>query len=595
MTAHSRLRNVAAMLIAATFCALPTSLFAAAPAELYKQAADHFTAGRWTESAAEFRKLITETEAAAGDAAASADPATRQLVGLARFYLSESLIRSDRSAEAIDVLKPLLADTAGAAELDPALLAIARYRLGEAHYLADQTSEARAAFQAYVDAATASGTSTATMPRVVFYLGDLATRAGDHTAAAEWHGRFTATYPDDELFTTAAARHVEAFLKSEQFLAAWTAVRGQYQAADSAPSFALLAAEASAGLDRFDDAAKAYDRYLTVAGEADAERDRALYASAWNLRKLARNADAAARFDELVRTQPKSRYRADAAYRAAEYYFEQSQFDEALKRVREARTTADADLLPFVLNIEFQTALALNDRPAAEAVLAMFVAKCPTHEIAQQADYWKAELAYRAEAWDEAAEQFSALITSAEDKRSPWYAAAVGRHIEALAQAGRWAETIVAVAAARIQLPGSAESFQWEYLAGRAHAARAEFREAREAYVRVLADEKSKGTETALLAQFMNAESYLHQRDYTTALAEYEKVLAQNGFAEWRAAGRLQAGKCLEQLGRRTEAMAHYDRLLAESADSPYAADAARRREAVLQQAEAPAGNVQRK
>lgn len=595
MTAYSRTWNVAAMLIAATFCALPTSTFAAEPAELYKQAADHFTAGRWTDSAADFRKLITEAEAAVGDAAASEDPATKQLVGLAHFYLSESLIRSDRSAEAIDVLKPLLTDAALAAETDPALLMIARYRLGEAYYLADRTSEAREAFQAYVDAAAASGTSTATMPRVIFYLGDLATREGDHAEAGEWYARFTAVYPDDELFATAAARHIEALLKSQQYLAAWTVVRGQYQAADSAPNFALLAAEASAGLDRFDEAAKAYDRYLATADAADAERDRALYASAWNLRTLDRNADAAARFDELVRTQPKSRYRADAAYRAAEFHFGESRFDEAGKRLREARTTADADLLPFVMNLEFQAAMALDDRAAADDVLALFVEKCPSHEVAQHADYWKGELAYRAEAWDDAAEKFAAVIAAEKDKRSPWYAAAVGRHIEALAQAGRWSETIVAVAAARVQLPGSGESLQWEYLAGRAHAARAEFREAREAYARVLADEKSKATETAILARFMNAESYLHQRDYATALAEYEKLFTQDGFAEWRAAGRLQAGKCLEQLGRRAEAMAQYDRLLAESADSPYAADAARRREAALQQAEAPAGNVQRK
>ena len=45
----------------------------------------------------------------------------------------------------------------------------------------------------------------------------------------------------------------------------------------------------------------------------------------------------------------------------------------------------------------------------------------------------------------------AAVIAAEKDKRSPWYAAAVGRHIEALAQAGRWSETIVAVAAARVQ------------------------------------------------------------------------------------------------------------------------------------------------
>jgi hypothetical protein len=120
-----------------------------------------------------------------------------------------------------------------------------------------------------------------------------------------------------ELFASAAARHVEALLKSGDFLSAWAAVRGQYQASDSTPGFALLAAEALGGLGYHAEADTAYGRYLATAGEADGERDRVLYASAWNLRKLTRNADAATRFDELVRTQPKSRYRADAAYRAA--------------------------------------------------------------------------------------------------------------------------------------------------------------------------------------------------------------------------------------------------------------------------------------
>jgi len=585
MTAQSRNFNVAAILVAATFCALPPTVRAADPQEYYRQASEHFTAGRWEQAAAEFRRVIDEA-----DAQPKADAAAMPLVEPARFYLAESLVRGGKSAEAIEALRSFIA-----ASQDEALLPIARYRLGESCYLADRGGEAREAFQTLIDEATKSGTSPATMPRTLYYLGELSTRDGDHAAAAAWFGTLTAAYPQDDLYEAAALGRIEALLRSHDLAAAWAAARA-FCGDSAAPAKAeYLAAQTLEALTLHADAAAAYDRYLARAAIDAAERDVAIYDSAWNLRKLERPADAAARFDELVRSQPKSRFRADAAYRAAEFHFGAGRLDEAKSRLGTAQAAADADILPHVLALQLQVALAALDRPGAEAVVEALAKQCPQHEVAKNALYWQGEIAYRAEAWDDAAERFAAAMAGYADKRSPWFAAAVARRIESLAQAGNWPDTIAAVEQSRTQLPPGAPRFELDYLAGRAHAARAEFREAREAYGLVLADDQATGSETAVLARFMTAESYFHQRDYAAALTEYARVVAQPGFPEWRAASLLQSGKCQEQLGKQTEAMTHYERLIAEFSDSPYAADAARRREAAFRQAEVPAGNVQRK
>ncbi|MCE9605005.1 MAG: tetratricopeptide repeat protein [Planctomycetia bacterium] len=593
MTAYSRYRNVAAILIAATFCASSTNLFAADLEERFRLAAEHFNASRWTQAATEFRKLIDDSspDPTKKDAAAEEVEQPATLVTQARFYLGESLIRDGHSAEAIDALKPFVATSQ-----DAALVSIARYRLGEACYLAGRNEEAREALQAIVREANANGVSTPTMPRVLFYLGDIALRSGDFIAAADWFGFVTAIYPDDELFEQAALHRIEAFLKCSDFSSAWAAARAfDGSTADGSSTVSFFAAQALDGLARHQEAAAAYDRYLKQAASDDEYRDIALYESAWNLKKLQRPAEAAARFEELVRTQPTSKFRPDAAYRAAEHHLGEGRLDVAASQLREARLSADDTLLPHVLTLQLQTALAANDRSGAEEAIAALAQKFPRNELACHAGYWQGEIAYRTEAWDDAVERFVAYITSGGDKQSPWFAAAVARRIEALAQGARWSETIAAVAESRTLLPPDAARFQLDYLAGRAHAAKAEFREAREAYDRVLAEPRAAGTETATLTRFMFAESHFHQRDYATALNEYAKVIAQADFPEWRAAALLQAGKCQEQLGRHADARSTYERLITEHATSLYAADAVRRRDVAVRQAEAPAGNFQRK
>lgn len=597
MTAHLRNFNVAAILVAATFCASANHTFAAddpaAEAALvpvaaeaavnlessYRTAADHFTAGRWDEAAAGFRTLIEAAKPKNDDATAG------MLAEQSHFYLGESLVRLHRPTEAIEAFGWFIAHSK-----DEGLVPIARYRLGEAYYSKSRYGEARMAFAALIEEAETSGRWPATAPRALYYLGDLDLRANHADSAASWFGLLTAMYPDDELYAAAALSRVEILAAAGDQASAWSALRGFYEDAKPSPRAAFIAAQIFADAKNYAAVAEAYDRFLAVAPADDERRDFVLYESAWNLRLLNRPKEAAARFDDLAKSHPKSKLAADAAYRAAEYELSAGRHAAAAERIAAAAKTADDKLLPHVYLLELQVALAAGDRAKAEAAVAVL----RRQSFDFNADYWYAEIAYRHQDWDAAADRFAAAVKK-RDKDPTRFAAAVSRQIESLAQAGRWAETIAAVEQSRSLLPKDAPRFELDYLGGRAHAARAEFREAREAYKLVLADARSKGTETAALAQFMTAETHFHQRDYAAALADYEPVAAQKAFAEWRAAALLQSGKCQEQLGRATEAKQNYERLLAEFADSPYAADAARRRDAVLRQAEAPAANVQRK
>lgn len=602
MTAQLRNFNVAAILIAATFCASANHTFAAdvpdaskadSPAteasvadfeSRYRRAADHFTTGRWSEAATDFRTLIDDAKAKAEDATASL------LTEQSYFYLGESLVRLHRPTEAIEAFGSFLASSK-----DEGLVPIARYRLGEACYSKSRFDEARVAFAALLDDAEKSGRWPATTSRSLYYLGDLALRKGNFAEAAAWFGHLTAVYPDDELYEAAALSRSEALVSVGERATAWAALRADYEAEKPTPRASFLAAQILEAESNFAGVVEAYDRYLAAAPSDDARRDVVLYESAWYLQKLNRPKEAAERFAEVLKSHPQSALAADAAYRAAEYELGVGRHAEATKLLTAARSSAKRDLLPHVLALEIQVAISAGDRAAGEAAAEALESKLSDHPAALNAPYWKAEIAYRAGDWDAAADRFTVAVAKAKERKLVWLPSAVSRQIESLAQAGRWAETIAAVEQSRTLLPKESPRFELDYLGGRAHAARAEFREARDAYKLVLTDARSKGTETAALAQFMTAETYFHQRDYAAALADYAPVAAQSAFAEWRAAALLQSGKCQEQLGRSAEAKQNYERLITEFADSPYAADAARRRDAALRQAEAPAGNVQRK
>ncbi|MBL9092347.1 MAG: tetratricopeptide repeat protein [Planctomycetaceae bacterium] len=634
MLAPIRTSQIAAILVAAICCAYadlhadegltkidaaPSVSTAIVVGDCYSAAAEHFRNSRWQEAAAEYRKLL---------AADTKHP----LAGPARFYLAESLVQAgDHQAAAEAWLNYL------DGEPDPQLEPAARFRAGECCYLADRRPEATRELKKFV----ADHGEAPTIPRALLYLGNLAAADGDFAGAAKHFERSVKDFPNDELRPQAVLGHAQALLRAGEVRAAWNVVEGPYveQAADDAKptdvGFATdivwVAAETLERLGRDEDALNAAKRFLVICEDDDprrfdalllsarllerlkkpaeaaaayqsivdeaehpACRDIALYELAWLLRSLERGADGVAMFAKLAADHPQSPLRADALYRLAEADLEQDRMAAAAAKLQEAAKIAGDELRPHVLLLQARTALALQRREDAEAALTELAKKHPKHPLAEQSGFWKAELLFQAGDFDSAADAFAALTKTTPDaKDRTWYATARLREVQALAEAGRWGDVLTAVEVAKREIPQA--DYEFDFLAGRAHTARAELAEARAAFERVVADDRARDTETAATAQFLAGETYFHQRNFEAALREYRRCAAEHKQPAWQSAALLQAGKCQEYLGHLQDAQATYDRLIADFAKSPYAADAQARRDAAVRQAEAAGGTVQRK
>jgi TolA-binding protein len=607
---------IAATMFAAMFCATGAAR-SDEPAERYAAAAEHFRNERWDLAGEEFRAVV----------AAAPDDG---LAGKARFYLAESLVRSGRPGEAADAFAAYLkcsgddatADGAG----DDALLEAARFRLGESAYLADRNAEAEKALAEF----TVRHSESRLVDRAWFYLGVLAQSRGDAAAALDAFSIVTAAHPDGSFYEHAVAGCAKAWLDLDQPQAAEAALRAldAEAAVSRTAETAWLRHSVLERLDRADEAAAAGERFLAASTRDDARRfdvavsaarrhaaagraqkadefytlalrespgharaDIALYESAWIARDLNRPEEAERRFARLCDNYPHSGVRSDAAYRVAEAAYAREDYEAAAGRLATAAAAAD-DLLPHVLLLTAQTAVARGKREEAERAVDSIVEKFPNHSVTPFASFWRAEGAFRDEDWETAARRFADLARNVKVAGEPWLETAWLRAAQAQARNREWLDVVKTVEEALTHKPRFEQAYELEFLRGRARAARAEFREARESYAAVIADERAQGVEVAAVAQFMIAETYFHQRDYPAAVREYLRVDVAKKFPQWHGASLLQGGKCREQLNQLAEARALYDRLIAEHPEGPHATEARTRLE-VVRRAEAD-NNTQR-
>jgi TolA-binding protein len=567
-------------------------------AKRYAAAAEHFRNARWDLACEEFR---------AAEAAARGQP----LAAKARFYLAESLIRAGRPGEAADAFAVYLQSTA-----DPALDEAARFRLGEASYLADRNEAAETVMADFAERYADSRL----VDRAWFYLGELARSRGDSAAALQAFSIVTAEYPDGPFYEHAVVGSARARNELDDAAGAEVVLRalGPDASPDQAAEIAWLRHTVYEKLGRADEAAAAGEQFLAASTKDDARRfdvavgaarrhalakrpekadalymaalrespgharaDVALYEAAWVAQDLGRPEEAEHRFARLTDNYPHSALRSDAAYRVAEAAYARGDFDPAAARLTVASAGASDALLPHVLLLTAQTATARGKRDEAEQAVEALARKFADHPLNKIAAFWRAEAAFRSEDWPAAAARYCELARKPQLADEPWIETAWLRAVQAQARNRDWLDVITTVGEALDRRPRFEQAYELEFLRGRAHAARAEFREARESYAAVIADERARGAEVAAVAQFMVGETYFHQREYEAAVREYLRVDADKKFPQWRAASLLQGGKCREQLDQLAEARALYDRVIAENPDGPYAAEARDRLEVV--------------
>ena len=120
------------------------------------------------------------------------------------------------------------------------------------------------------------------------------------------------------------------------------------------------------------------------------------------------------------------------------------------------------------------------------------------------------------------------------------------------------------------RVPGSRYTFQMFDIQGRRWKSQAEpdFDKAIEYFRKVTQDEHGRGTATAARCQFMIAETYLLQKDYSNARKEFYRVYLTYEYDEWQARALFQAAGCELALDRKSEAARNYKDLIKEFPES---------------------------
>lgn len=216
------------------------------------------------------------------------------------------------------------------------------------------------------------------------------------------------------------------------------------------------------------------------------------------------------------------------------------------------------ELRQFTLYLQSQLELADRDEQAAAATLDRLRAERPGDPLRAQAEFWRAEIAYRQGEDELARELFGQVALRTAALKEPWTALAPLRLAQLEAARLRWDDVLVALDWLEWRWPQFPLAYEANYLRGRALAGRGEFPAARGAYRQVLDDPAAQGSETAAMAQWMIGESYFHQRAYAEARVAYQQAVDGHRHAEWQARAALQCGKCWELEGRWQEAAQVY-------------------------------------
>ncbi len=257
---------------------------------------------------------------------------------------------------------------------------------------------------------------------------------------------------------------------------------------------------------------------------------------------------------------------------------------QMLKQQDEAkRNTTDAPAREA-----YQVALELIDKQdwsAAATLLASLVKEHPEHALRPQAEFYRAECAFRLQ-HDDALPRWEQVAADESKLPEAWRGMADLRRAQILLQHKQYDQALSLVAELAARQPEFATMAEADFVQGRCLAAQGEFESAREAYQRVIRSPRAAATVQAAQAQWLLAETHMHQRQYEPALQEFLRVELLYPYPTWQALALLQAGKCQEQLNQSAAAAETYAKLLKNHPQSPSAQEASQRLQASRQPAE---------
>jgi TolA-binding protein len=193
------------------------------------------------------------------------------------------------------------------------------------------------------------------------------------------------------------------------------------------------------------------------------------------------------------------------------------------------------------------------------------------------AEFWIAESLYHSGKTPEASEAFEALAQRTQTETGAWLAIVPLRRAQLLAIEKKWAAALAMAQEIAGKYPNFDKQYEADYVIGRCLFMQAKISDAREAFQRVVDSPTGGRTETAAKADWYIGETYLHQKDYEHAIRAYSRVELLYDLPVWQAAAVLQIGKCYEIQGNVSEAIARYEQVLNQFAQTPFKDEASRR------------------
>lgn len=487
----------------------------------------------------------------------------------ARSELAVCLAKTGQLDRAKTVFQEASQQAAGTEVFPAALLA-----LGDAALEQDDAAWASELYEQL------SRTKSSYRPRALWGLARGRVKQGDASQAIDALNQLLGDYANDPLAPEAALARGQL---QEQLNDLETAVRSYRQVIEAYPSSPQLA-PAMLAAARMEERLKRPKEAATLYAQLDQkfpqapEHDAVLYEWAWALRSAADLEKADEIFERVRAATPRSRFWADAVYRLAERAYDAQDYPRAGQLVAELLAGEPGkQVLPHALYLESQIAAAENDWPRVPAPLERLTAEFPDSSLVPLARFLVAEAAYRQSDFDRAGELFRELAETTGGRTDKWLPMVPLRRAQILAQQKQWHDALELASQIESDFPDFEQLYEVDYVIGRCQAMLGRFDDARAAYRRVVKSESGAKTETAAKAQWMMGETFLHQKNYESALREYLKVEILYAYPAWQAAALFEAAKCHEHLGETKQAQDLYAKVAKSYSDSPLAKDAAQR------------------
>jgi TolA-binding protein len=507
----------------AALLAAPAALRADQADARFAAAAAAYDGRRWQPAAAEFETFLKQF------------PADRRR-GDAILFLGEARLRLGQFDEARRQYQRYLA-----VEPKGKHARAAAFRAAEAAYFARNYDAAKPELERFLAARPDDSLNA----YVLTYLGDIGAAKGDAAAAATLYREAIKQFPNGPLADDCRRGLLTAERKLAEIAEAKHPKTEQGVNGPRAPL-------------QGDTAESIYDR-------------------AWILLDQGKAEDGFRLLERLHEHYPRSACWADATLRLAQRAGQRGELGKAQALVEEVLAAkADPPVHEATLYLRGQLATLSGDWPAARGAFTTLLREFPQTKWGAAARFALAEEDYRKGDLVSAAQRLAQLATETRGKHEPWMGMISLRQAEIAARQGHWDDARRLAATIERDFPDFPRQDSADYLLGRCLAQQARFDDARRLYRKVIRSAAGSATETALMAQWMTAESFYYQKSYEAASREYLSLatLCSGG---WQAAALLAAAKCQELLGQTSVAADLDRRVLKLAPETRWAAQARER------------------